>query len=124
MPNELEVFEALNVDNRIPKADALEAYYKIHGALCREYHEEIDYVLRQLEDIRKERLEFTEKRIPQIRKNLAEQMVSKEAIDDWCNRLKADMEHRFAVSEEFLNNFIIAKSKEFERELQTRLGKV
>ena len=35
MPNELEVFEALNVDNRIPKADALEAYYKIHGALCR-----------------------------------------------------------------------------------------
>lgn len=53
MPNELEVFEALNVDNRIPKADALEAYYKIHGALCREYHEEIDYVLRQLEDIRK-----------------------------------------------------------------------
>ena len=60
MPNELEVFEALNVDNRIPKADALEAYYKIHGALCREYHEEIDYVLRQLEDIRKERLEFTE----------------------------------------------------------------
>ena len=113
MPNELEVFEALNVDNRIPKADALEAYYKIHGALCREYHEEIDYVLRQLEDIRKERLEFTEKRIPQIRKNLAEQMVSKEAIDD-----------SFAVSEEFLNNFIIAKSKEFERELQTRLGKV
>lgn len=61
---------------------------------------------------------------PQIRKNLAEQMVSKEAIDDWCNRLKADMEHSFAVSEEFLNNFIIAKSKEFERELQTRLGKV
>ena len=109
MPNELEVFEALNVDNRIPKADALEAYYKIHGALCREYHEEIDYVLRQLED---------------IRKDLAEQMVSKEAIEDWCNRLKADMEHSFAVSEEFLNNFIIAKSKEFERELQTRLGKV
>ena len=43
MPSELEVFDKLSSTKKIPEADDLLAYYRIHIELCRQYKSEIEY---------------------------------------------------------------------------------
>ena len=124
MPNELEVFDNLSLKQKIPAADDLLAYYRIHTQLCSQYKNEIDHVHQMLKELRSERLDFLENRVPKIRRTLEAEKIDPKAIDAWLNQLKDDMDRSFQTSEAFLNNFIVAKTSEFETKLQERLGKV
>lgn len=124
MPNELETFDKLSVKKKIPEADNLLAYYKIHSELCRQYETEIEHVHRLLKELREERVDFLENKIAKIRHTLEIEKIDPQAINTWISQLKADMDRSFKTSEEFLNNFIVAKTAEFETKLQERLGKV
>ncbi len=121
MPNELEVFDTLSVTKKIPEADNLLAYYKVHSELCRQYHAEIEYVYRLLKELRDERTDFFQNKIPEICRTLKDEMIEQDAVDSWINQLKNDMDRSFMTSEEFLNNFIVAKTSEFETKLRERL---
>lgn len=124
MSNELDVFNNLSVTKKIPEADDLLAYYKIHCELCRKYNAEIEHVYRLLKELREEKVDFLEKKIPKIRNALENEKIELQAIDTWISQLKSDMDRSFKTSEEFLNNFIVAKTSEFETKLRERLGKV
>lgn len=121
MPNELEVFDTLSVSKKIPEADNLMAYYRIHSELCRQYHAEIEYVCRLLKELREERTDFFQNKIPEICRTLKDEMIEPEAVNAWITHLKDDMDRSFSTSEEFLNNFIVAKTSEFETKLRERL---
>lgn len=121
MPNELEVFDKLSVAKKIPEADNLLAYYKIHSELCRQYHAEIEYVHRLLKELREERTDFFQNKIPEICQTLKDELIEQDAINSWITQLKNDMDRSFMASEEFLNNFIVAKTSEFETKLRERL---
>ncbi len=124
MPNELEVFDKLSVSKKIPEADDMLAYYKIHAELCRQYHKEIEYVYGLLKELREERTDFFENKIGSIQKRLEEEKISEQAIEAWLGQLVSDMDRSFKTSEEFLSDFIVAKTSEFETMLKERLGKV
>lgn len=124
MANELDAFNNLSVDKRIPEADELTAYYEWHAKLCNKYKTEIEYIRKSLEELRTERKDFFEKEIPKIRKSLKEQLIDENVIDDWTEKLKSDMDRSFEISEELIKNFYVGKFDEFEHELKERLNKV
>lgn len=124
MPNELEVFDSLSVNKKIPEADDLMAYYKIHSELCRQYQTEIEHIYRLLKELRDERLDFLENKVTKIRHTLEIEKIDSKAIEVWISQLKDDMDRSFRTSEEFLNNFIVAKTAEFEAKLKERLEKI
>ncbi|MDE6832887.1 MAG: hypothetical protein K2J39_01360 [Ruminococcus sp.] len=124
MPNELDIFDTLSVKKKIPEADNLLAYYNIHRELCRQYGAEIEHVYRLLRELREERVDFLENKVIKIRRTLEAEKIDPQAINTWISQLKSDMDRSFRASEEFLNNFIVAKTSEFEAKLQERLGKV
>lgn len=124
MPSELEVFDKLSSTKKIPEADDLLAYYRIHSELCRQYKSEIEYVYRMLKELRDERVDFFENKIVKIRHTLQDEKIDSEAINAWISQLRDDMNRSLMTSEEFLNNFIVAKTSEFEEKLRERLGRV
>lgn len=124
MPSELEVFDKLSSTKKIPEADDLLAYYRIHSELCRQYKSEIEYVYRMLKELRDERVDFFENKIVKIRHTLQDEKIDSEAINAWISQLRDDMNRSLMTSEEFLNNFIVAKTSEFEEKLRERLGRI
>ena len=74
MPNELEAFDKLSVTKKIPEADDLLAYYRIHAELCKLYQSEIEYVNTLLKELRAERVDFYENKIGNIRSRLERKM--------------------------------------------------
>ena len=124
MPNELEAFDTLSVTKKIPEANDLLAYYKVHAELCRQYRAEIEHVYKLFSELRAERIDFLENKVGNIRRKLEEEKVDPQAIEVWIDQLKSDMDRSFKISEEFLNNFIVAKTAEFETKLRERLGRL
>lgn len=124
MANELDVFDRLSVTKRIPKADDLTAYYQFYMKLCQDYREDIDHIYALLKELREERTDFFENKIKLIRHSLAEEKVSPEAIDNWTEKLKNDMERSFDVSESFVRDFLVKKHDEFKKELEKRMNQV
>ena len=124
MPSELEIFDKLSSTKKIPEADDLLAYYRIHIELCRQYKSEIEYVYRMLKELRDERVDFFENKIVKIRHTLQDEKIDSEAINAWISQLRDDMNRSLMTSEEFLNNFIVAKTSEFEEKLRERLGRI
>ncbi len=124
MPSELEVFDKLSSTKKIPEADDLLAYYRIHSELCRQYKSEIEYVYRMLKELRDERVDFFENKIVKIRHTLQDEKIDSEAINAWISQLRDDMNRSLMTSEEFLNNFIVVKTSEFEEKLRERLGRI
>ncbi len=124
MPNELDVFDRLSVSKKIPEADTLCDYYAIHAELCNKYSAEIEHIYRLLKELREERIDFLEHKVSDIRKKLEAELIEPEAVNNWIAQLKNDIDRSLNTSEEFLNQFIVSKTAEFERELRERLGKV
>lgn len=124
MGNELDAFNRLSVKQSIPKADDLMVYYKFYMELCEKYRDDIDNIYKLQKELREERIDFFENKIKQIRHTLAEEEVSKAAIDDWTEKLKNDVERSLDISESFVRDFLVKKHDEFKKELESHLKQI
>ena len=123
MPNELDVFNGINVEKRVPEYDKITDYCRYYMGLCHEYKNDIEYIYNKLETLRRERLEFIEVKIPEIKEKLRQQHISEDSINDWANKIFDDTMRSLDISESLLNAFYVKKLDEFKKSLEDNLHK-
>lgn len=112
-------------ENKInSNAEVLKAYEECHAKLLRDYNSEISEIINMLSEIRRERMEFYEIRLPEIKKAMREDNVSDEAIDEWIEILKDNMENSLRMSEAVVKSFWIDTKKEFLGKLYDEIERV
>ena len=105
-------------------ADIIKAYEECHAKLLRDYDHEIAEITKMLSDLRRERVDFYEKTMPQIKRKMKEDGASDEAIVEWISILKDNMENSFKMSEAIVKSFWIDSKEEFSAKLCAEIERV
>lgn len=106
------------------KGEVLKAYEECHAKLLRDYNDEIIEITEKLSELRKERLEFYESTLLQIKMRMEEEGVSEEAITEWLERLINNMENSFRVSENIIKSFWVDLKEEFSAKLASEIERM
>ena len=106
----------------IPEAEKLVVYYQQYAEILKKYEDQVRFIWEKLESIREERVTFMSETIPEIKKTLEAQQISKEYADEWMASLTRDMNRSLNISEELLNDFYVAKADELRKEIHEKLS--
>ena len=106
----------------IPEAEKLVVYYQQYAEILKKYEDQVRFIWEKLKSIREERVTFMSETIPEIRKTLEEQQISKEHAEEWMNSLTRDMNRSLNISEKLLNDFYVATADELRKEIHEKLS--
>ena len=106
----------------IPEAEKLVVYYQQYAEILKKYEDQVRFIWEKLESIREERVTFMSETIPEIKKTLEEQQISKEHAEEWMDSLTRDMNRSLNISEKLLNDFYVATADELRKEIHEKLS--
>lgn len=113
-----EPFKDTNVEKVDESVQSLIECEKGYCELLREYQPEIEFILKKMEQLRKEELEFNE-RIHDIEQVMINDEVDENARKMWIADLQNSMKLSFKMSNSLINDFYIRKFDEFKSKAES-----
>ena len=118
-------FSPVKPEYQNEKLDSLIAYEENYMKLLRNYKNEIAEIQSMMCQLRKERTEFYELKLPEIERAIKEDKVlSDKAKETWIMELRANMEKSFHSSELLISHYVTSNLEEFKSKMQALIDKV
>lgn len=118
-------FEPIKPEYKNENLEILTAYEEHYMKLIRNYKAEIADIEGMLAQVRKERTDFYESKLPKIEKSIQEDKVlSCEAKEKWIMDLKDNVEKSFTTSESLIKHYVTENLKEFRQKMESAIKKV
>ncbi|WP_303819042.1 hypothetical protein [Ruminococcus flavefaciens] len=114
-----------NPKNINEKLEAIIAYEEAYMKLIRSYKNEIAEIQNMMCQLRQEREEFYNSKLPEIEKRIKEdEVLSNEAKEKWLTELHDNVEKSFTISEKLISHYVTSNLEEFKSKMQSILNKV
>ena len=118
-------FTPVNPEYKNENLESLIAYEEHYMKLLRSYKAEIDGIQSMMSQLRQERKDFYESKLPEIEKTIMEdEVLSKEAKTKWIMELRDNVEKSLAISESLISHYVTSNLEEFKRKMQSIIDKV
>lgn len=117
-------FKKVPSAKKVNNADSLIAYEKSYMDLLKRYKDEIQEIEMMMKNLRDERIVFYTERLPEIQKEMQIDEVSPEIRAQWLEKLQANMEKSFKISETLIEHYVTKNLDEFKSALQQAMGVV
>ena len=114
-----------NPKNINEKLEAIIAYEEAYMKLIRSYKNEIAEIQNMMCQLRQEREEFYNSKLPEIEKRIKEdEVLSNVAKEKWLTELHDNVEKSFTISEKLISHYVTSNLEEFKSKMQSILNKV
>ncbi len=120
--NCFRAFDDVSPKKTEPSIQVLYDYEKHYMELVRKYSQEITFIEDMLRKFREEQTFFYDETLPKITQKLKDDPgVDKEMSKMWLERLTANMDRSFSLSETLINEFTTKKINEFHAAVNEKL---
>lgn len=118
-------YAPVNPEYKSEKLETLSAYEQNYMKLLRNYKAEIAEIEDMMKQLRQERTDFYESKLPKIEKTIMDdEVLSEDAKHKWVMELRANVEKSFMISETLISHYVTSNLEEFKRKMQSIIDKV
>lgn len=118
-------FQDVEAENKQKNFENVAAYEAHYMRLLKKYSPEIQMIEEMMENLRRERKNFYQKDLPEIKLSMEEDnILSDDNKAEWLSQLQENMEHSFQISESLIQHYITKNLEEFKKALKDEMNRV
>jgi hypothetical protein len=118
-------FEDISPKRKEPTIQVLYEYEKHYLEMLRKYSNEIEFIQKMLSNFREEQAKFYHQVLPDIEDKLkGDEAINDEMRRIWIDRLVANMDRSFNLSESLINDYAVKNLDEFKTAVNEKMRNI
>lgn len=118
-------FEDVSPKRKEPTIQVLYEYEKHYLEMLRKYSNEIEFIQKMLSNFREEQAKFYHQVLPDIEDKLkGDEAINDEMRRIWIDRLVANMDRSFNLSESLINDYAVKNLDEFKTAVNEKMRNI
>lgn len=118
-------FEDVSPKRKEPTIQVLYEYEKHYLEMLRKYSNEIEFIQKMLSNFREEQAKFYHQILPDIEDKLkGDEAINDEMRRIWIDRLVANMDRSFNLSESLINDYAVKNLDEFKTAVNEKMRNI
>lgn len=118
-------FEDVSPKRKEPTIQVIYEYEKHYLEMLRKYSNEIEFIQKMLSNFREEQAKFYHQVLPDIEDKLkGDEAINDEMRRIWIDRLVANMDRSFNLSESLINDYAVKNLDEFKTAVNEKMRNI